>query len=515
MADKELQKLVNTLHPLERKVLPFLTHHKTVSGIVEACKLSEIEVMRALQWLSNKAIITIDTKQVEMVGLDRNGVAYLKHGLPEKRFLKALSKKSLSLQEIGAEGNLTPEEIRVCLGLLRAKGAMTLKEGSRVELTDAGKALLQQEWEEETFLKSLHGKDRNLAALHANEKGIYERLKKRKEIIKTSQLKLRSITLTKAGEKVAAVKMSDHETFDRLTPQMLKENTWEGKAFREYDVKINVPRISGGKRHFENQALEYIKRIWLDLGFKEMEGNYVQTSFWDLDALFVPQDHPARQMQDTFYLGSGAIESGKLPKEYQKIKATHENGWKTGSRGWQAPWSAEEAKKLLLRTHTTVLSAQTLARLKQNEIPAKFFSVGKVFRNEALDWKHLFEFYQVDGIVVDPNATLKHLKGYLRLFFGKMGYPDVRMRPAHFPYTEPSVEVDVLHPIKREWVELGGAGIFRPEVVVPLLGKDVPVLAWGLGMARIVGGYFNITDIRELYKNDIKQLREIKSWMLI
>ena len=179
----------------------------------------------------------------------------------------------------------------------------------------------------------------------------------------------------------------------------------------------------------------------------------------------------------------------------------------------QLPASKEEAKKVLLRTHTTVLSAQTISRLNKNDLPAKFFSVGKVFRNEALDWKHLFEFNQVEGIVVDPNANLKHLKGYLREFFGKMGYIDIRMRPSHFPYTEPSMEVDVLHPKKNVWIELGGVGIFRPEVVVPLLGEDIPVLAWGLGMPRIISGYFEITDIRDLYKNDLKQIREMKMWM--
>jgi phenylalanyl-tRNA synthetase alpha chain len=167
----------------------------------------------------------------------------------------------------------------------------------------------------------------------------------------------------------------------------------------------------------------------------------------------------------------------------------------------------------MLRTHTTVLSVLKLQQLKKDELPAKFFNVGKVFRNEALDWKHLFEFYQIDGIVVDPDANFKHLKGYLKEFFGKMGYPDVRIRPAHFPYTEPSVEVDVLHPVKKEWIELGGAGIFRPEVVIPLLGEDIPVLAWGLGTGRIVSSYYNITDIRDMYKNDLKQLRDMKIWL--
>ena len=160
-----------------------------------------------------------------------------------------------------------------------------------------------------------------------------------------------------------------------------------------------------------------------------------------------------------------------------------------------------------------MLSAQTISKLKEKDLPAKFFSVGKVFRNEDLDWKHLFEFYQVEGIVIDPNANLQHLKGYLTQFYKKMGYEKIRMRPAHFPYTEPSLEIDVFHPIKKEWVELGGAGIFRPEVVKPLLGFDCPVLAWGQGMGRIISEYWEIVDIRDLYKNDLKQLREMKKWL--
>ena len=94
-----------------------------------------------------------------------------------------------------------------------------------------------------------------------------------------------------------------------------------------------------------------------------------------------------------------------------------------------------------------------------------------------------------------------------------MGYCDVRMRPAHFPYTEPSFEVDVYNSRKKTWIELGGAGIFRPEVTKPLIGKEVPVLAWGLGMERIITEYFKITDLRDLYKNDLKQLRRMKAWM--
>jgi phenylalanyl-tRNA synthetase alpha chain len=159
------------------------------------------------------------------------------------------------------------------------------------------------------------------------------------------------------------------------------------------------------------------------------------------------------------------------------------------------------------------LSARTLAGLKKEDLPAKFFALGKCFRNETLDWSHLFEFNQFEGIVVDPNANFRHLLGYLKAFFKKMGYEKARFRPAYFPYTELSIEIDVFHPLRKEWIELGGSGIFRPEVVKPLLGIDVPVLAWGPGFDRIILEFFKINDIRELYRNDLKQLREIKDWM--
>jgi phenylalanyl-tRNA synthetase alpha chain len=156
-----------------------------------------------------------------------------------------------------------------------------------------------------------------------------------------------------------------------------------------------------------------------------------------------------------------------------------------------------------------------LAALKDSEIPAKFFSVGKVFRNEKLDWSHLCEFYQTDGIVVDENANLSHLIGYLRRYLLRLGFREeqLRFRPAYFPYTEPSLEVEFYHPFYGRWVELIGAGVFRPEVVKPLLGRDIPVLAWGPAFERIVMINYGIKDIREVYSNDLEQLRRAKAWI--
>jgi len=502
------QKLLAKLHPLERIVLPVLKAEKDLSGIIKRSQLQEIEVMRALQWLEHKGVLKIIVVKKKIISLDANGIAYRKSGLPEKLFLQALDGQFKGLNVITKKSKLTREEVNACIGLLKKKQAIETEKGEvlQVKITDEGKKLLVGQSKEEQFLQKHFPLDEDTVS--EEEKLIVGELLRRKEVLKVEEKKDIAVELTDMGRDVASSDLGG-EVINRLTAKMLNDGSWKDQVFRSYDVEAAVPKRLFGKKHFDNQALEYIKTIWLEMGFQEMQGNYVQSAFWDLDALFVPQDHPAREMQDTFYLGKKA----KLPPIWKKIKEVHENGGNTGSTGWGGHYSEEEAEKVLLRTHTTVLSALTLANLKKEDLPAKFFAVGKVFRNEALDWKHLFEFYQVDGIVIDPKANLKHLKGYLTEFYQKMGYPKVRMRPAHFPYTEPSLEVDVFHPTKKTWVELGGAGIFRPEVVQPLLGFDCPVLAWGQGMGRIISEYWKIDDIREFYKNDVKQLREQKMWL--
>jgi len=272
-----------------------------------------------------------------------------------------------------------------------------------------------------------------------------------------------------------------------------KDSLWKGKKFRRYDILSPLPAISGGKRHFVNQAIDYARNIWTEMGFKEMSGNLIVSSFWNFDALFTAQDHPVREMQDTFFIDK----EKELPdkKLVNAVKDSHEKGV-AGSKGWEYEWEEKQAKKAVLRTHTTCLSSQTLAKLKEKDLPAKFFALGKCFRNETIDWKHGFEFNQTEGIVVDENANFTHLLGYLKEFAKKMGYEKIRFRPAYFPYTEPSLEGDVWDEEKKEWVELIAAGIFRPEVTKPLLGKPIPVLAWGPGFDRMIMKIFGIKDIR-------------------
>ena len=518
-ASMETEKIIATLHPLERKVLPALKETSGFDKLIEKTGLQEVEVMRALQWLQNKKLVRMSQKLQEKIELDENGIKYKSKGVPEKTFLRfVIQHEPCPLDELQRGTGLSREELSICLGTLKFRQLIDIikDETIKIRLSDKARgeaknsSLLNKFSAIESFLNKPF--PIYTSELKGEDKTILEEFKKRKKIIKSNIIKIINAEPTEAGKKIIEHGIDERNILDKLTVDSLKSGSWKNKRIRRYDVEINVPTIYGGRQHFVNQAIEYIRKIWLELGFREMSGNSVQTSFWDLDALFVPQDHPSRDMQDTFYLKNPS--HGTLPKNVmEKVKAAHENGWTTGSRGWQYKWSEEEAKKLLMITHDTYLSARTLASIKKEDLPIKTFQVMKVFRNEALSWKSLFEFYQIGGIVVDPDANFKHLKGYLKTFFIKMGFKDVRIRPAHFPYTEPSAEVDVLHPKKNEWIELGGSGIFRPEVVKPLLGISVPVLAWGLGLERTIMEYYKITDIRDVYKNDLKQLKEAKMWV--
>ncbi len=476
--------------------------------------MQEVEVLRALQWLENKGAVKVEIKERKIVSLTDKARVYKE--LPERIVLKNLSENEISLDELKKKTKLNDNELNAIIGLLKRKAVIEVSKDKvlRIKLNENGKKLVSKKTPEEELFNRLINNKLNFDALNDTERFAFNELRNR-GLITTDIKNERSVILTDLGKELTKQKI-DTNILETITPEILRNKEWKKKRFRAYDIKAEVPIINRGRRHFVDQSIEYVKRVWLDLGFKEMSGNIVQTSFWDLDALFVPQDHPAREMQDTFFVGNkGTILKGKIPEELaNKIKKVHDNGWFTGSKGWGGEWKTDIAKQVLLRTHTTVLSAQTLSKLKKEDLPAKFFNVGKVYRNEALDWKHLFEFYQVDGIVIDPNANLRHLKGYLKEFFRKMGYTDVKIKPSFFGYVEPGCEIFAYNPIKREWVEVGGAGIFRPEVTKPLLGFECPVLAWGLGIERIVTNYFGISDLRDVYKNDLKKLREMKEFLM-
>lgn len=490
-------ELIKQLTVLERTIIPELKDGISHRELAKKTDLQEVETMRALQWLSNKGVLNIKKEITKTLELDEKGKEAHKKGLPELNIYSEAKKKAGTLPELAKRAGVNPQAAGAAMGILKREGNISLEKGN---------ILAKKEPNQET--KKLLDE---IAKEPQEEQDKHKELIRRR-LVKVNEKRDNLVELTTTGKKLVKTDLGEAPE-ERITAQDLKTGAWKNKEYRNYDVTLNVPMKSYGKKHFVNEAIEYIKRVWIELGFQEMQGDMAQSALWDLDALFVPQDHPAREMQDTFYLEESKAESDK--ELFKKVKAAHEDGGDTGSTGWQYKFSKEESEQILLRTHTTALSAQTLKQIHEGKkpIPGKYFAVGPVFRNEDLDWKHLFEFHQVEGIVVEKGANFRHLLGYLELFFKKLGYEKVRIRPAHFPYTEPSAEVDGWHPIKKQWVELGGAGLFRPEVTKTLLGEDISVLAWGLGMERSITEYYGITDLRELYGNDLKQLQTMKKWM--
>jgi phenylalanyl-tRNA synthetase alpha chain len=250
--------------------------------------------------------------------------------------------------------------------------------------------------------------------------------------------------------------------------------------------------------------IEKIRRIFLSMGFTEIQGDFVLPAFWNFDALFQPQDHPARDQLDTFYLSNPS--KMPLPDErvVRRVAEVHETGGSTGSTGWRYPWNRAEAERAVLRSHTTPITLRWLG--EHPEPPQKAFIIGRVFRPDAIDVTHLPEFHQIEGVVMEDGANLAQLIGIIEEFYRRLGFARAKFRPGYFPYTEPSMEPEAQRPDGR-WMELGGSGIFRPEVTAPF-GLKAPVLAWGLGLERVIMAIEGISDIRQLYLSDLDWLRD-------
>jgi phenylalanyl-tRNA synthetase alpha chain len=285
-----------------------------------------------------------------------------------------------------------------------------------------------------------------------------------------------------------------------LTQEMVASGSWKERKFKPYNLDSFGIVPERGHLHTLLKVRDEFRQIFLEMGFSEMPtNNFVESSFWNFDALFQPQQHPARDAQDTFFISEPKL-STKFPSDYlEHVKQVHSKGG-YGSQGYGYEWKIEEAQKNLLRTHTTAVSARMLYKLSQKEFhPAKYFSIDRVFRNETLDATHLAEFHQVEGLIVDHNLTLGDLIGTLYEFFKKLGITQLNFKPAYNPYTEPSMEIFCYHTGLRKWIEVGNSGVFRPEMLLPMgLPEDVNVMAWGLSLERPTMIKYGLNNIRDL-----------------
>jgi phenylalanyl-tRNA synthetase alpha chain len=483
----------------------------SIPALAAKLGLDQSPVMAACTELHRRELLRIDEVAFEELSLGKEGRLLADAPLPERTVVNVLATQggSCKLTEIPNHCDLDAGQVGQSLRWLSQRG-WAKKEGDTLVLCDRGRAEHELKQPDELLLAALAGervaRADQLAAEGIDVETAVGLLSKRKGFLSIKARTDRNVSLTAKGRKLLASGVRGRKQVTQLTPELLADGSWRSVDLQPYDVTLAAKKVYPGKEHAFQRTLDKVRRVFLEMGFTEVVSPWIESSFWDFDALFQPQDHPARDMQDTFYVARP--DRCTLPDDplVERIQRTHEDGGDTGSTGWQYRWNRELAHKPVLRTHTTAATCRALAAHRPGE-PGKYFIIGPVFRRETADYKHLPVFHQVDGIIVDKHASLTTLLGTLAAFYGKMGFPKVRFRPSFFPYTEPSAEACLWLEHRQEWVEMGGSGIFRPEVTLPLGCQD-RVLAWGLGLERLAMMIHNLRAIGDLYFATMPWLRE-------
>jgi phenylalanyl-tRNA synthetase alpha chain len=505
-------------HPIERSILNSLSNndHVGAQSLAASTGLSIDQIRRGIEWLKFKNLISIDESSTQRVFVGSDGIEAAKKGLPERRLVNSLKEGKVTISEVLASGAIKNEEINAAIAGARRNQWIQLVEGKMVPTP-----LIDKKSPEEIFIENLlksaggeEGGGAEISKLTEEEKRILEQLKRRPNYIEIKEEKESRISLTDAAKQKIIPTLNQGKKLEHrlLTTELITSGKWKDVNFSALDVEAPTPAIYAGRRHPMIEIIEEIKEIFVGLGFSEIEGPVIQTGFWNFDALFTPQDHPAREMQDTFYISAAQMQQQPPPPppipatkdQISKISRVHKERW-------NRQWDVQEAHRLVLRTHTTPVTIQHLAKVKSDV--GRFFSVGRVFRNEKVSYKHLVEFHQVEGVSTSEEASLRDLMGLQKEFYARMGIRLVKFWPTFFPYTEPSLQSMVYNEKLEKWVELFGMGIFRPEVTKPL-GIKNPVLAWGGGIERIAMLRFGLDDVRELYGNKLAWLRSVPKCQL-
>jgi phenylalanyl-tRNA synthetase alpha chain len=506
----EAHKLAESLQEAEALVLKALKpqHGKKIEELAKELKLAPEAVSRASLWLQNKQLVTVIEHKHFSISLEELGNQYALKGLPERKFLQIISRRPLFPDEIAREANLDKQETMFSLGFWKKKSAISVDDG-KIYITDNGKEYLNKLTLEEQFIKSLHFVGEIKAEdMSAEDTAAFQEFQKR-GLAKKAERKIRELTITPLGITVAN-SIDATSRIGRLTPAILRTGQWKTAAFRRFDITAPVPKLWAGKKQQYTAFLDEVKEELVALGFEEMSGPIVESSFWNNDALYMPQDHPAKGIHDLYFVKEPKY--GNLNKYDKFVKAvarTHQNGGTTGSTGWQYDYNEKEASRLILRSQGTALSARMLAN-PDVKVPGAYFGIARIYRPDKIDITHLTEFNQCEGIALGEKVNFRQLLGLITEFMKKFAGTDkVRFVPCYFPFTEPSVEGQAWHPQLKKWIEVAPAGILRPEVTQPF-GIKVPVLAWGIGIDRLFMIRNGISDIRELFSQNIEYLREAK-----
>ena len=482
--------------PNEVKVLSFLSRQKVILETeISIDGLGQREISSAISWLESKKLIDVSREDHTEYSLTDEGERFLREGLPEGKALQIIR-----------NGNATVRDVLETLG--QAEGKIALAQLAKLGIKPSGGILPAPEM---PIFSYLEGRRKFLEKIRTGkeplESEMLEHFRKRENVIKERKRTIRIVRINPAGMRVLEASSGNQESIGTLTPDLIQSGSWKSTPFQKYDLNSRVERILGSGIHPISYLSRMVRDIFLELGFTEMSGHYIEHAAWNMDALFIPQDHPARDMQDTFYIDSSNAPEMEHPEVLEIFRKVHEKGIR-GYTGWGYRWSSEKAAQLLLRTHTTVSTIRYLYEHKQ--APQAVFSVEKVFRHESVDWKHLAELHQIEGAYYGKDASLASLKWLMREFYRRLGFTQLRFVPSYYPYTEPSM--DVVATFNGKEIELGGSGIFRPEVTIPA-GLKYPVMAWGLGLERLAMFLYDLKDIRDIYNSDIEWLRHFQAKM--
>jgi phenylalanyl-tRNA synthetase alpha chain len=509
----------DSLHPLEIQVLRALgaATTKTLKDpeLVQSTALTPSQISMAVGWLLTKQLVSLVSETTTTyVALTEVGTQFQQATSPPEWIIQTVQAasqegQSRTVKDLQATGQFQPSDLSRAIGLLKKEGVLSLGEGGSLQTTEQKSAsvealrwLLNHINEGSRPLKSFSDDHQALLRQYAVKRGNTQ------EPFRIDDHTERTYALTTEGINLLPNLREDStKEISQLTPELLKDGSWRNHSFRKYSIHLRPPRLAVGRRHAYREFLDTVKTKLTSMGFQEMRGELVETEFWDMDALFMPQFHPARAIHDVYFVKE-PTHAKHIPEPFlSQVAQTHKNGGSTGSKGWQYSYDPERAKRLVLRSQGTAVSARTLAT--NPPIPSKFFSIARCFRYDAVDATHATDFFQVEGIVLGSDINFRTLLGLLKLFATEMAQAkEIRFLPAYFPFTEPSVELHVRHP-KLGWMELGGAGLFRSEVTVPL-GVTVPVIAWGLGLDRMAMVALGIQDIRDLFTSDLEAVRNMR-----
>ena len=462
------------------------------SGITVAQARSAVERLRLRQALDQTAEHIYRT-----VTLTDQGRKSAQEKLPELRLWATLKEQSpLAIQDLQRRDDMERSEAGAAFGALRKSGAVVV-EGGRARLAEAAGAG-EFEARQQLLEKVAAAGELPLESLATTERD-WLNDRRLRPLFQVNEAKAREYRLTATGVALRPQAEAIQDEISRLTPAMLQDGSWRGRRFRRYNIGL-PPRLVAGYRNAYRRFLDQTKQTLLGLGFEEMRGSLVENEFWNMDALFMPQFHPAREIHDVYFV-QDPTHAREIAEPYlANVAAAHEGAAAYGTRGWGYVFDKKRARRLVLRSQGTALSARTLT--SQPKIPGKYFSMARCFRYDSVDATHAPDFIQIEGIVLSPGVTMRHLLGILMLFAREIAQArEIRAVPDYYPFTEPSVQVHMRHPALG-WIELGGAGIFRPEVTLPL-GIDVPVIAWGLGLDRMAMVALGKNDIRHLFTNNL------------